>query len=233
MRLFSFALSIALLIASTACSDTRPETATDSTLEQSIEAFHAETLRNLEQMDKEFDNLEGRIADTSEDTRHMLREVLAELRIQHRKLHQDLERLDATDEKGLHYQQRVITLRLHELESKLEAATFDAVESREIFQEIVEVRLDELDRELATLEQQIVDTTSVISDETLTALRQQHENINQQVNQLEEASELTFRELRSELAWSVARLGTRIEVAAERMEQARDEKETVLDQVSL
>jgi hypothetical protein len=219
MRKYMLTLLIVPLFLIAACSDSRSDA--DANFEQNLEAFRADVQRDLDDIEQGLDELEALVEEASEDAQDELYKTLTELRAQRDKLSQDLDQVEIADEASFPPQERALTERLRNLATELEATRLNAPASREMFQHTVEARLDEIDEDLAGLEQQAqsLENPDLIPEEMFRDLYWQRDEVGLQVEQLTEAPAEMFQEMRDDVAWAVARLDVQVSETADRLEQ--------------
>lgn len=221
MRKYMLTLLIIPLFLIAACSDTSSDTNAEANFEQQIEAFRADIQSNLEDIDRGLDDLEALMEEASEETQDKLHETLTELRAQRDKLRRDVDQVKTVDAASFPPQEKSLTERLHNLEMELEAARLNAPASREVFQHTVAVRLNEIDQEMAELEQQAqaLENPELIPEEMFRDLYWQRDEVGLQVEQLTDATAEVFHEMRDDVAWAVARLDVQVSETADKLKQ--------------
>lgn len=182
------------------------------------------------EIDAGLDGIEYRLnrLQMEDSSDHDPEETLAELRRHRDELRRELDRLIVDSDSPSDSAEIDLRRRLEDLAIRYETARLGHFESRELFQQAVETRFEDLDRELAVLEGQIVqDNLQDQFDGTIARLYKIRNDVALRVAETAAASEHEFPRMKSELAAAIGKLDLLLAHTTREVDRAFDEEHPV------
>jgi len=182
------------------------------------------------EIDAGLDGIEHRLnrLQTEDSSELYAEETLEELRRHRDDLRRELDRMSADTDSPSDSVEVDLRRRLEDLAIRYETARLDHFESRELFQRAVETRFEDLDRELALLEGQVVqDNLQDRFDATIARLYRIRNDVALRVAETAAASEHEFPRMKSELAAAIGKLDLLLAHTTREVDRAFDEEHPV------
>ena len=213
----------------TACRDTEdyvtPEPEMDTAMESELLEFRTGFENELDALQadlEDFNQSLREVDDTAEtgmvgDTTSSYADV-EDLQMEWQRLDQEIQSLEATDETSLDRRRTELDDRLRQLRSDLVTSRLMAIESRDEFRDEAENRLDEMDEQIKSINDQVANAapeTDALVAVSPEELRRQHTSLTVTVQNLDNASEASFEQEKRNVAVAVGRLASRIDEASD------------------
>jgi len=221
--LLASTLSLILLACAEPAQPDADQLAQEAALAEERSAFQRRFKADLAAVDQAAETLEAQVEEASEETQAHLAKRVEKLYEERAALYRELDELASVSDSMYRSLRPALERRYDELSDDLVDVRLAAPETWEAFQQVAEARLHELDRRLQALERDVapLDEATVVGDSIRHgALREQHEQLLDQLAGQPPSSAEAFRQAKHTLIEQISALNEAMRSAERRAERA-------------